>query len=247
MIILIFLCIYQFWFCYFAEKKILKFTGILLFLNITFSIFYCFSANSVVAFSIFIIYILFNKFTNNIDILNIKTYIKSYIILSFSFVIFRIQRIFSWFIVDVLHKSITLSTRTILWDRVQDLILKRPILGYGQEICDVVVEKYGDSHFTHAHNTFLDVVYKGGVIGLIFHALLLLIPSKELYATRDYFITKVVSIIYFTAMIMMIFEARQEKIGLYLVLVLSYNIKNIIDSFDHRKNVDFLGGMINEK
>lgn len=226
----------------FCTKKVFKPYGILLFSIITFCIFLCFSANSVVAFSIFLIYLIFNYSTCKMKFLNIKTYFFAYIVLFFSFVKFRIQNLFKWFIVDVLHKSLTLSTRIFLWDRVENYIIKHPILGYGQELNTTIIAKFGDPHFTHAHNTFLDVMYKGGLIGLILHLLLIIMPCKNLYKYKDYFITKIISILFFCTMIMMVFEARQEKIGLYLILVLSYNIESIITSFEHHKKYDLLKG-----
>ena len=230
----------------FCTKKIFKPYGILLFLVITFSVFKCFSANSVVAYSIFLLYFIFNRYVSKIKILNIKSFFFIYIILFFLFVKLRIQNLFEWFIVGVLKKSLTFSTRTFIWDRVEKLIIKHPFLGYGQESNLTIVSKLGDPHYTHAHNTFLDVLYKCGLFGFVFHLLLIILPCKELYKYKDYFLTKILSILLFSAMIMMIFEARQEKIGLYLILVLSYNIGNIITSFNHSENLSLLKEKYNE-
>lgn len=224
----------------FCTKKIFKPYGILLFLVITFSIFKCFSANSVVAYSIFLLYFIFNRSISKIEFLNIKSFFCTYIILFFLFVKFRIQNLFEWFIVGVLKKSLTFSTRTLIWDRVEKLIVEHPFLGYGQECNLTIVSKLGNPHYTHAHNTFLDVLYKCGLFGLIFHLLLIILPCKELYKYKDYFLAKILSVLLFSAMIMMIFEARQEKIGLYLILVFSYNIGNIITSFNHSEKFSFL-------
>ena len=71
-------------------------------------------------------------------------------------------------------------------------------------------------------------MYKGGILGLISHIVLLILPVKELYKNRENDLTKTVSMILFCLFVMMNFEARQEKIGLYIILTVAYNIKHII-------------------
>lgn len=219
----------------FCTKNIQKINGILLLAIITFCVFHCFSANSVVAYSIFLLYAISYKFVEKSKILNIKTYFLTYIALFALFVKLRIQNIFSWFIVDILHKTLTFSTRTVLWDKVESFIMSRPILGYGQEPSSTIIAKFESPYYTHAHNTFLDVLYKGGLVGLIFHICLMILPCRKLYKYKDYFVSKITSMLLFATMVMMIFEARQEKIGLYLALIVSYYIGSIIMAFKHEK------------
>lgn len=198
------------------------------FIIITYCVFFSFSSNTIVAYSILIIYMLFKKYINKINILNAKNYFVTYIALFFGFVIFRIQEIFEWFIVGVLKKKITLTGRVHIWDVVMKYIKQKPLIGYGLETNDIITNKYGSVYFTHAHNTILDVLYKGGIIYLISFILIIRCVVKKLYNFRQDCISKYLSLILFCCFIMMNFEARQDKIGLYIILVTSYSISDIL-------------------
>lgn len=199
---------------------------------ITYSVYWCFSATSVVAYTVLLIYLLFRKFINKLSIFNSITYLLSYFAMFFSFVIFRVQKIFSVLIVDILGKSLTLSHRTIIWDNTIKWIKERWLLGYGKQYETYFAYKQGDGRFNHAHNTILDVFYQGGIIGLILSIVLLILPVKELFKHRNNSVAKFMAIILFCFFIMMNFEERQEYIGLYLVLISCYNISSILKNID---------------
>ena len=214
----------------YIENKKLNIGNIVLLLMITYGVYYCFSANTVVAYTLFLAYLFFKKFFDSYEILNSKTYFIIYLVIFFAFVLFRIQNLFAWLIVGILGKSLTFTNRTFIWDKVIDFIKVHPIFGYGRESTDILTAKLGRSTFTHAHNTILDVTYKGGILSLIVFISLLNIVVKKLYEYKDYSITKLVSFILFCVFIMMNFEARQEKIGLYIILIVCYHIQAIIDA-----------------
>lgn len=219
------------------NNKITKITNFILFIEITYSVYYCFSANSVVAYTLLLSYFILKCILNKFEILNARNYFFTYIGIFFGIIIFRIQDIFSWLIVRVLGKTLTFSNRTYIWDRVIKLIKNKWILGYGQEPVTITISKLGNAHFTHAHNTILDVIYKCGILGLVAHLILLILSVKELYESRYNEISKAISAIIFCMFIMMIFEARQEKIGLYIVFVSAYHIKDIIKEKMIERNV----------
>lgn len=84
-------------------------------------------------------------------------------------VIFRIQNIFSFLIVDILHKSLTLSDRTYIWDAAIESILSHPILGTG-----ITDSLSGNVHLKlsylvkdiFAHDLYLDYLLMGGIPAL---------------------------------------------------------------------------------
>lgn len=98
-----------------------------------------------------------------------------YIIAWFALIIFRLQYLFSNFITNILHKDLTLSHRTIIWDRALELIRKKPIFGYGLSKSYDVFSVYHDysggnnSVWTSisGHNEILQLLYYGGIV-LIF-------------------------------------------------------------------------------
>lgn len=208
------------------KKNIVKFV-LVLFMS-TYCVYYCRSANTVVAYTIFLLYLLLKKFMDNIEILNTKNYFITYIILFFSMVIFRIQNIFDWLIVGILKKDLTFTGRTIIWNRVIEYIKISPIFGYGIEKGKTITAKLGNVYYAHAHNTFLDVLYKGGMVGFALFIYLLYIVVKKLYKYKKYSEAKFTGMIILNILIMTVFEAREDRIGLYIILLFGYYIDKIV-------------------
>lgn len=205
---------------------------------ITYCVFKCFSATSVVAYSVLLLYLLFSKYIDKFDIFNIKNYFLIYIAIFFGIIIFRLQNLFSFLIVDILGKNLTFTNRVTVWDNTMNLIKTNWFLGFGKQESLLVTKILGNRYFSHAHNTILDVIYKGGIISLILHFIMLFLPIKELYKYRKNKFAKFISIILFCFLIMMNFEARNEQIGLYIVLVSCYNINYILKNIPKQKEVD---------
>lgn len=203
---------------------------VLLLLIISYSVLFCFSANSVIGYIIIIIYLLFFKFLKNKKYLNSKNYFIVTFLTFFSIVIFRVQNVFSWLIVGILKKDLTFTNRTTVWDNAIKWIIKKPLLGSGIESNEIVISKLNGVHFVHAHDTYLDVLYKGGILSMIPFLLLIFFASKKLYEYKDYNVIKVLSIILFSCLIMMIFESREFSFGLYIILVLAFNCDILIKS-----------------
>lgn len=72
-------------------------------------------------------------------------------------------------------KSGSFSSRIILWKKTVKQSAKSPVIGYGFEDIDATREKL---YFDHPHNIFLDILYRGGIIGLLFFMLLLMLVLK---------------------------------------------------------------------
>ncbi|MBT1173171.1 O-antigen ligase family protein [Bifidobacterium sp. MA2] len=106
------------------------------------------------------------------------------LIISFaSIVIFRVQNIFSFIIVGVLHKSLTLSDRTYIWDTAFESIRKNPIIGTG-----ITESLSGNVHLKlnyltkdiFAHDIYLDYLLMGGIPALCIF-IVLIISVKRSY------------------------------------------------------------------
>lgn len=79
-------------------------------------------------------------------------------------VVLRLQELFSFLIVDILHRDLTLTTRTVVWDKAFDVIESAPLFGYGLE--DSVTAQIRFGTVESSHNFFLDQIYYGGVVAL---------------------------------------------------------------------------------
>lgn len=108
-----------------------------------------------------IIYFLYVKKENNRIMRNI---IIINIILFFMLVIFNNIEIFKFIIVNILHRNLSLTDRTIIWDITIQEIIKQPILGHGfvngLEFQALLPHLIG----INAHNTYLMILFTGGIL-----------------------------------------------------------------------------------
>lgn len=132
----------------------------------------------------------------------------------------------AWFIEDVLHKSLTLSGRTEIWEIAIDIVLKKPLFGYGMfENGGFVYWGYkgGELSYWQAHNQWLQIMHDGGLlmtglfIGIIFLGLgqLKKIASPKV---KGIFLAAIAAF-----MVMMITEIYAYTPYLYLLFFVAYN------------------------
>ena len=97
-------------------------------------------------------------------------------------VVFRVHYYFSFLIVDVFHKDLTLTNRTKLWRRVIRQFWQSPVLGYGVRTAEAFRKSLGkkNEHWIHAHNYCLDLVNKGGVLAVTAYGAGLLFVAWEM-------------------------------------------------------------------
>lgn len=110
----------------------------------------------------------------------------STLIMNFLIVVMRIQNVFSFLIVNILHEEITFNGRTLIWDCVfEQMKYHNVFIGYGiknygnKDIKMTAQNQYGDYLLTdrQAHNQFLSVLYFNGIIGLLSYILLMILPA----------------------------------------------------------------------
>ena len=211
------------------DKKKYRFLFYANIIIITIVVFYTKSSNSMVAYFLLLTYLLINKIKKKKNIVNIKNSIIASLILWFYIVIVRVQDGIAWLVNRILHKSLTFTGRTFIWDKVIAAINKSYILGYGIQSEEQIARKLGNQAFTHAHNTILDITYKTGIIGLVSFGFLIYKVAHQLYLYKKNNIVQFISFVFFIIFVMMIFESRQTKVGLYVIMIISYYIKNIIE------------------
>lgn len=96
----------------------------------------------------------------------------SILVSNYALVIDRIQYRFEDIIVGKLHKSITITGRTFLWDAVIAVAQRSPLFGGGvQSIAHdkqyfLVFSGLSACAVPHAHNYFVNITYHGGYVGL---------------------------------------------------------------------------------
>ena len=200
------------------NNKITKLT--IIYFMITFITFvYFWSAGALVAESMFFIYYIF------IYKLKYKHFTNKYfpiIIVSFlGLVVFRVQNIFRFFIVDILHKDLTFSSRTILWDKAIKIINKNMWLGTGIQKSEFSIKAI--SAF-HAHSHFLNIMFQSGIIGVIIYIYLIFDAFKKLNEYRKNVIAQMVAFTLFVLFIMLTVDTFDITTNLFLIICIGYNI-----------------------
>lgn len=147
-------------------------------------------------------------------------------------VCFRLQYHFKFFIVHVLHRSLTLTGRTAIWDKTFYFIRQRPWFGYGREHYEFRALKYGKRVTSptglHAHNRFLETVYSGGIIMLILFLGIMFYAAFCLNKVRNTAFSKILSFGIFIYLIGMLTEYYDYCIFLWGFLVIAENAETVM-------------------
>lgn len=201
---------YQNWFlgfkniliCYFLPAYIVSYiymniTGkkvrtIVLIVTIFISTIIAGSTTSLVGLSILLFFSIFSFVQRQYKIFNFKNYIIVTILMFFGIVIFRLQNLFEFLIVDILQKDLTFTHRTELWDITMKAIKHNPIIGHGWQNTDIRHFMYNSSTIITAHNQILEYLYLGGLITLIVLLIILKVSNHDL---KKYYQDKNVQII----------------------------------------------------
>ena len=129
---------------------------------------------------------------------------------------FNLQSYFVTNILNYFNKDVTLSGRTIIWQRAFDFIKVRPIIGYGQELLQIRLLRFGISH---VHNILLQIIYNGGFLAFFIYILCILMLNKSINNCENSkmkFVMKVIMYLYFFASI---FDFYNTKFIVYIIFV----------------------------
>ena len=216
---LLFSCIYSF---YKGDKLSLR--TILLLIAIIISAVIRWSATTIVFTFLIILFLIFRRWIQNINILNMKNYIIASLTMNFLIVICRIQNIFKYIIVDILKKDLTFTNRTYIWDDTIKLISKKPILGYGYESEAQRYIKGISFHAFHSHNAILDILYFGGIIALLIYLIILFMAAKKLKNSKEKNLSSILA--FFTLLVFII--SLTETYSMFMI----FSIISLISIYD---------------
>ena len=207
------------------EKEKLSLRTLILIIISFLSVLVVKSSTSIVAMIMLILFLMFKKIIKSHNF-NLKNYLIYYLIAFFSIIIFRIQNIFKFIIVDFLGKDLTFTGRIYIWDYVINRIKMKPIIGYGVEYKNYLfsIEKYP---YYYSHNAILEILKQTGLIGLTLMAIILITIIKKLNQYKSEIITKTISFVIFIYLIMMLMETYDFEYYFFL-FPLCYNIEYLI-------------------
>lgn len=199
------------------------------------SIYLRWSATSVFGVTLFLLFIIFYKLK-----ITKKFGITSYIVINIAIfllvVILSVQNIFTYLIVDLLHKDLTFTGRTFIWDKALMYIKDSMIWGNGVENPALTFDRLG---VFHAHNFYLDLMYRGGVIALTIFIIILFVSGKKFSKFQGNDLGTIISFTIFDFLVIFQVEAYQYMPLFYGIIIMAYHIDSIIfeysnTSFIHR-------------
>lgn len=183
-------------------------------------------ATAIIGLIIFIlVYIFFKKKIK----INYKLIFAVSLIITALIVFFRIQDIFSYVIVDLLHKDLTLTGRTSIWDKSYTYIFDKFVLfGHGMKIDGNFV--FWRVQLWQAHNQLLQILYEGGILGTILFYEIFFMSLAKLNHTNQINekIKKSIGAMFFSFGIMMITEIYGYYLPTYILIILAYYSNKII-------------------
>ena len=208
----------------------LSFSSYLIFGCALFSVFRAFSATAVIGTVILTVIVLMVGIGFMPKIFNIVTYIAVNIAYFFGVIIMRVQEMFAFIIVDMLGKDLTFTGRTSIWDRALEAFYASPLFGVGEISNDSSRDLIGA---THAHNYYLDLLYKSGIVGFLIFIIILIICGVALHRSRSggkipFFVSGTL----FAFMFMLQSEAYYNVYLFYSVLTLAAFIKFALPAVD---------------
>ena len=223
---------------YFFDKSKYKKSTLIFYILMLISLFFKWS---VAAMFISLVYsLLFSeKIVNKLGG-TIKYYI-AILLSNIAIVKFKIQYIFEG-IIRKLGKDPTLSGRTFLWDKILNGSPKELLLGNGMQSIaydkEYFVTSSGAFNLTflrviHAHNSFMTILYRFGIIPLILYVYMLFYNLKKLN-TKSYKYKNVLFITMIIVLLLSVFDTI-DCAGLYLCMGIISNLE--IDNKKKKKSI----------
>lgn len=189
------------------------------------------SSTSLVGYAVFLLLIvLFNKKNKRLPkILSLRTGVIVVLIFFVLIVILRMQERFAFFIVDILHKDLTLHNRTIIWDRTFELVEKKLYTGYGYMSGTSYGELMNNDYFAHPHNYLLYIIFTGGLALFAVVMIGYYLADKSLKKTNRSIYSKVILFTLISLFLMGLTESLTGTVFIYPMLILAMNIDKIIE------------------
>lgn len=213
--------VFVFWYAFRYKKKKLSLIGIICDLYIVLK---GSAATAILVVVIIVIgyLIIFALSKLNFEVnVNIKLLAIIVAVLFVLIVIGNRTGLFSYIIVNILGKDLTLTKRTLVWKRALDHIYLHPIFGIGIQENPYMYRVLGVSH---CHNYYLNIVFNGGIIA---GAIWILAVGKAISRSNRFrlrSINKEINICFFGFLIAFLAESYNNRylVPFYILMAIVY-------------------------
>ena len=142
-------------------------------------------------------------------------------------------------ITNVLHRDMTLTGRTIIWDITLNKVIEKPILGYGMIEGMDFQAMLGGITGINAHNTYLMMLFNGGILLFTVFAIAYFITRKQFNTIKPSNWFYIFPLLLFTIMVRGQVEGWDVP-WLFPVMIILFYTKAIIkqeDKIYHNRKV----------
>lgn len=144
-----------------------------------------YSATSVCAFVIVGLLVLLSQWSPMRLVFNGATYVALSAAAFLGVVVARIQDKLAFFIEGVMHRTVTFTGRTFIWDASMQLLSNSHFFtGYGASYIWNSIVVNGQAYM-HAHNEVLHILMSGGVFALLAFVFLIALVVRRLFNDRN--------------------------------------------------------------
>ncbi len=230
------LCIFLIFTTHKQMSATAEFAGIVLF---SASVYMTWSATAVVGFTVFILLIVLLEFRFQLGIVEVKKGFMINLAAFLAIVIFRVQNLFEFLIVDILHKDLTFSKRTLTWDRAIEYFKDNMLIGIGQYSREANKQMIG---LAHPHNLYLRVLYETGIVGAVCFIAIILILAKKMKEYQKNRYGYILSVTIFCFFLIFQTEAPDYMTTFFGITMLGYHIEDLTAGMvpEHRRQVRWL-------
>lgn len=184
------------------------------------------SSTTIVGFILLMLYIILEEK----KVFKSRNIIFVYVVFLVLFVyvcVFDNNRYFMSFISSNTGKDITFTGRVFIWEKTIQAICNKPWMGYGFEDVGKTIDLIGQ---TTAHNKYLWVLYRGGIVGLFLFILILYISIKQLYKKYECSVSRNLVGVMFVVLITWCIEVYDNNTFIFAIIVICFYIQEIIVS-----------------
>ena len=184
------------------------------------TVYFTWSAASVIGTTVFLLLAIMYECRLRLRVFKFKYLLIIIIITFLGLVIFRIQNYFAFFITDILGKDLTLSGRTLIWDRTLSIFAEHPLIGIGVLSR---LENFRLIGAPHPHGLFLRVIFQTGIIGAVSMTIIFCFVVKSLNSTRNKY-CYILSSTLFCFLIIFLTESFDNIMQFYGIVTMAYHI-----------------------
>ncbi len=141
--------------------------------------------------------------------------------------VFQIQYYFRDFIENTLEKDVTLSGRTLLWDRVIYLFFSSPIVGIGVLNERTTMAVLGG--LSHAHNEILNYLFRVGLIGMAAHCIFWFLLTAKMNRIKNGRIRGICNMTFFVQLFMGVADSLGGFGLFYLCYICMYCYSDVFE------------------